>query len=69
MELVEKVKESQSLEPVFSTFNDAYMSDFLVVYLRILASGHLQRNSDDYAPFIEGGRTVEEFRKTEVRKR
>jgi ubiquitin thioesterase protein OTUB1 len=64
--LAEAVQEKRSAEHVLMTFRDSYMSDFLVVYLRILASGHLQIHHDDYAPFIEGGRSIADFRKSEV---
>ena len=37
------------------------MSDYVVCYLRILTSGHLQSNADFFQAFIEGGRTVKEY--------
>ena len=40
--LVEQIGENPSVEEVFRTFNDAYASDFNVVYLRILASGNMK---------------------------
>ena len=52
---------SGSLERVEAVINDPGTSDYLVVYLRLLISAHLQKNADFFTFFIEGGRTVEEF--------
>ena len=30
------------------------MSNYLVVYVRLLTSGQLQQDSDEYYPFVEG---------------
>ena len=30
------------------------MSNYLVVYVRLLTSGQLQQDSDEYLPFVEG---------------
>lgn len=39
-------------------FNDQGYSDYMVVYLRLLTSGQLQKEEAFYSCFIEGGRTV-----------
>jgi len=63
---LEEVASSPSLELITSILNDAGRSDYLVVYLRLMVSAHLQKNRDFYAFFVDGGRTIEEFCKTEV---
>lgn len=53
------------LNRVFSlysqTFQDEGLSNYIVVYLRLLTSAQLQRKSDFFENFIEGGRTTKEF--------
>ena len=61
MEVVEDLSGSGSMERVCDVLNDAGTSDYLVVYLRLIISAHLQKNAEFFACFIEGGRTVEEF--------
>lgn len=46
----------------FQTFQDEGLSNYIVVYLRLLTSAQLQKKSDFFENFIEGGRTVQEFR-------
>lgn len=43
------------------TFRDEGISNYLVVYLRLLTSAQLQKKSEFFENFIEGGRTVKEF--------
>ncbi|KAF2363800.1 Peptidase C65 otubain [Trinorchestia longiramus] len=66
VEVLSDLESSSSLDRVESIINDAGLSDYLVVYLRLLISAHLQKNADFFTFFIEGGRTVEEFCKQEV---
>ncbi|XP_042884710.1 ubiquitin thioesterase otubain-like [Penaeus japonicus] len=66
MEVVSDLEGSGSVERVEAVCNDAGTSDYLVVYLRLLISAHLQKNAEFFSCFIEGGRTVEEFCKQEV---
>nr|CAG4645700.1 EOG090X0AE1 [Lynceus sp. MCZ IZ 141354] len=47
-------------------FNESHISDYIVVYLRILTSGQLQKDSSFYENFIEGGATIKEFCQQEV---
>ena len=47
-------------------FNDRSKSDYLVVFLRLVTSSHLQKNSDFFAAFIEDGLSVKEFCSSEV---
>ncbi|XP_076060089.1 ubiquitin thioesterase OTUB1 [Oratosquilla oratoria] len=66
MEVISDLESSGSVERVESVCNDAGTSDYMVVYLRLLISAHLQKNAEFFSFFIEGGRSVEEFCKQEV---
>ena len=46
----------------FQTFQDEGISNYIVVYLRLLTSAQLEKKADFFENFIEGGRTVQEFR-------
>lgn len=61
MDLIEQVEKQTSVAELLASFNDQSTSDYLVVYLRLLTSGYLQRESKFFEHFIEGGRTVKEF--------
>ncbi|XP_012288736.1 ubiquitin thioesterase otubain-like [Orussus abietinus] len=68
MEVIDKVggePESSRLE-LHKLFNEQGYSDYVVVYLRLITSGQLQREADFYQHFIEGDRTVTEFCHQEV---
>lgn len=58
--VIEARKELQTL------FNEQGYSDYMVVYLRLLTSGHLQKEHEFYSCFIEGHRTVGDFCRQEV---
>nr|CAG4650355.1 EOG090X0AE1 [Sida crystallina] len=49
-----------------SIFNESATSDYLVVYLRLLTSGQLQKEEDFYQNFLEGDKTMKEFCQQEV---
>lgn len=71
LELVQNVAPSEGdLEKVLwrlhDSFNEQGLSDYVVVYLRLITSGQLQECSHFYADFIEGSSTMEEFRRQEV---
>ncbi|XP_043831397.1 ubiquitin thioesterase OTUB1-like [Dromiciops gliroides] len=66
MDLIEQVEKHTSVTKLLASFNDQSTSDYLVVYLRLLTSGYLQRESKFFKHFIEGGQTVEEFCHQEV---
>uniref|UniRef100_A0A4X2KCU3 ubiquitinyl hydrolase 1 n=1 Tax=Vombatus ursinus TaxID=29139 RepID=A0A4X2KCU3_VOMUR len=66
MDLIEQVEKQTSVAELLTSFNDQSTSDYLVVYLRLLTSGYLQRESKFFEHFIEGGRTVKEFCQQEV---
>lgn len=48
-------------DELLKLFNDQGYSDYVVVYLRLITSGHLQEGSDFYQHFIDGNCTMEEF--------
>lgn len=56
------VKVNVVVFPLFQTFQDEGISNYIVVYLRLLTSAQLQKKADFFENFIEGGRTVQEFR-------
>ncbi|MBN3304721.1 OTUB1 thioesterase, partial [Amia calva] len=58
---IEDFHNTASLGELLGTFNDQSTSDYLVVYLRLLTSGYLQREGGFFQHFIEGGRSVKEF--------
>lgn len=67
MEIVDVVGQgSPGQEELFRLFNDQSYSDYAVVYLRLITSGHLQEKQDFYQQFIEGDRTVADFCHQEV---
>ncbi|XP_011495930.1 PREDICTED: ubiquitin thioesterase otubain-like [Ceratosolen solmsi marchali] len=68
MEVIDKVggDTDNSYIELHKLFNDQGYSDYVVVYLRLITSGHLQREAEFYQHFIEGDRTVKEFCHQEV---
>lgn len=66
MEAIESVGKNQSVEELLKTFQDEGISNYIVVYLRLLTSAQLEKKADFFENFIEGGRTVQEFRSQEV---
>lgn len=62
MEVIEKVGSSSDCNAeLHKLFNDQGYSDYVVVYLRLITSGQLQKEAEFYQHFIEGDRTVKEF--------
>ncbi|MGH0183271.1 UNVERIFIED_CONTAM: hypothetical protein FKN15_011315, partial [Acipenser sinensis] len=61
MDLIELVEKQGSVTDLLNGFNEQSTSDYLVVYLRLLTSGYLQREGGFFEHFIEGGRSVKEF--------
>lgn len=70
MEVVQRVGEQANGSPsnlesvrneLHDKFNKQGYSDYIVVYLRLITSGHLQTDQDFYQNFIEGPPTVTEF--------
>ncbi|XP_054154524.1 ubiquitin thioesterase OTUB1-like [Oppia nitens] len=65
MDILKRISEGMTLEELIQLFNEQ-SSDFIVCYIRLITSVHLQRESDFFSNFIEGHRTVVEFCKQEV---
>lgn len=55
------VKDDDAKKELHNLFNDQGYSDYMVVYLRLLTSGQLQREESFYSCFIEGDRSVSSF--------
>lgn len=66
MGVVNKLNGQCTLTELLESFNDQGLSDYLVVYLRLIVSGFLQKEEEFYSNFIEGERTVKEFCNQEV---
>ncbi|XP_033927705.1 ubiquitin thioesterase OTUB1 [Melopsittacus undulatus] len=66
MELIERVERRVPLPELLAAFNEPSTSDYLVVYLRLLTSGCLQRHRRFFEQFLEGGRSIKEFCQQEV---
>ncbi|KAK9744305.1 Peptidase C65 Otubain [Popillia japonica] len=70
MEVLKRISDMPTLEDskreLHQLFNEQGYSDYMVVYLRLLTSGQLQREKDFYSCFIEGDRTVIDFCHQEV---
>lgn len=62
MDILKRVGDVKEVEEakkeLHNLFNDQGYSDYMVVYLRLLTSGQLQKEEGFYSCFIEGGRTV-----------
>ncbi|KAJ8684001.1 hypothetical protein QAD02_019793 [Eretmocerus hayati] len=68
MEVIDKVgnDSNDGQAELHKLFNDQGLSDYVVVYLRLITSGQLQKQAEFYQHFIEGDRTVKEFCHQEV---
>lgn len=66
LEVLDKVGNGCGLSGLIETFNDQCYSDYLVVYFRLLVSGHMQKEAEFYENFVDGGRTIKEFCQQEV---
>uniref|UniRef100_A0AAZ3SK50 Ubiquitin thioesterase OTUB1 n=1 Tax=Oncorhynchus tshawytscha TaxID=74940 RepID=A0AAZ3SK50_ONCTS len=66
MDLLELCEKQPGLRELLGSFRDQSVSDYIVVYLRLLTSGYLQREHGFFQHFIEGGRSVKEFCQQEV---
>ncbi|XP_060531446.1 ubiquitin thioesterase otubain-like [Cylas formicarius] len=61
---IENIEEAK--KELLTLFNEQGYSDYMVVYLRLLSSGQLQKEQDFYSCFIEGDRSVADFCHQEV---
>ncbi|RWS29046.1 OTU domain: ubiquitin aldehyde binding protein-like protein, partial [Leptotrombidium deliense] len=58
--------EIHTTDQLLSIFNDQGTSDYLVVFMRLVTSGHLQINAEFFANFIENCISMKEFCSHEV---
>ncbi|XP_048586634.1 ubiquitin thioesterase OTUB1-like, partial [Nematostella vectensis] len=66
MEVLDMMGNNATEDQLIQKFQDEGISNYLVVYLRLLTSAQLQRNAVFFENFIEGERTVKEFCNQEV---
>ncbi len=67
LEQLDKVRGGDfSSSDLLQLFNDQGVSDYLVVFLRLLTSKHLQEKADFFQAFIGDCRTVKDFCGTDV---
>jgi len=59
-------KKDSKIDELIETFNDQGMSDYIVVFLRLLTSMHLKKDAEFYQNFMEGDMTVANFCSLEV---
>jgi len=67
-EAVEKLESAETTVDgdLIGSFNDQGLSDYLIVFLRLITSGQLQKDADFYVNFVDGGRSVKDFCNQEV---
>nr|XP_002125528.1 ubiquitin thioesterase otubain-like [Ciona intestinalis] len=66
MSVVNSIGEGTTLDELSNSFVDEGLSNYFVVYLRLIASCQLQLDADFYQNFIDNGKSIVEFCKTEV---
>ncbi|KAG9509903.1 Ubiquitin thioesterase OTUB1, partial [Fragariocoptes setiger] len=68
MDILNKIENGSisSSEKLLDTFCEQAISDYIVVYFRLMTSGYLQQNGDTFINFIEGSQSVLDFCKQEV---
>ncbi|KAF5287585.1 hypothetical protein FQA39_LY15862 [Lamprigera yunnana] len=70
IDVLKRLRDIKSVSDAKNTlhtlFNEQGYSDYMVVYLRLLTSGQLQKDQAFYNCFIEGDRTVVDFCHQEV---
>lgn len=62
MEVIDRIgRVGSSHDELHKIFNTQGFSDYVVVYLRLITSGQLQKDAEFYQNFIEGDRTIGDF--------
>ncbi|XP_078418334.1 ubiquitin thioesterase OTUB2-like isoform X2 [Cetorhinus maximus] len=61
MDVIDLVETDGSVSKLLAVFNDRGVSDHLVQYLRLLTSAYLQKRSEFFELFLEGGVSVKDF--------
>jgi len=67
MSVVKSVGEKIDEQELAKIFRDEGMSNYFVVYLRLITSCQLQKEADFYQNFLDGGKSMVEFCKTVCR--
>eukprot|EP00062_Callorhinchus_milii_P018110 gi/632971250/ref/XP_007902079.1/ PREDICTED: ubiquitin thioesterase OTUB2 [Callorhinchus milii] len=66
MDVIDLVEADVSGAKLLAVFNDRNTSDCLVLYLRLLTSAYLQKKSEFFEYFLEGGMSIKDFCTQEV---
>ncbi|XP_069772289.1 ubiquitin thioesterase OTUB2-like isoform X1 [Narcine bancroftii] len=66
MDVIDLVETDGSVSKLLDVFNDRGASDHLVQYLRLLTSACLQKQSEFFEFFLEGGISIKDFCAQEV---
>lgn len=68
LDVLMSIQNSQikSSEQLLEKFCEQTISDYIVVYFRLITSGYLQRNADNFSNFLVGTSNIVDFCKTEV---
>ena len=64
MSVVNSVGDGTTLADLESSFEDEGLSNYMVVYLRLITSCQLQTEREFYQNFLDGGKTMADFCKT-----
>jgi ubiquitin thioesterase protein OTUB1 len=60
--LLESIKENlKTNEVLMDDLNQDGIANYYVAFLRLITSGYLRENEAEYAGFIEGGRTLDQY--------
>jgi ubiquitin thioesterase protein OTUB1 len=65
MEIIERLPQ-MTIEQLVEEFNDEGNSNFLICYFRFIISGYLRRNAILFESFVEDGRSIDEFCRSDV---
>ncbi|XP_048455879.1 ubiquitin thioesterase OTUB2-like isoform X1 [Rhincodon typus] len=66
MDMIDLVETDGSVSKLLAVFNNHGVSDHLVQYLRLLTSAYLQKRSEFFELFLEGGVSIKDFCTQEV---
>lgn len=61
-----KDKQIETSDQLLERFCEQTISDYVVVYFRLITSGYLQRNEEKFSNFLVGSTNIVDFCKTEV---
>jgi len=66
IDILDQLVTMKNVEDLEKIFRDSGTSDYLVVFMRLIVSCHLQNNLDFFQCFIDGYPTIKEFCANEV---